>query len=166
MKSSSAKTRLSVLTLASVLLMGASFARVAKAQEDRKPNVESPRTESPAPSSPPKRSCAQCPKRAKYAKRSSPQQRAKPEIMTVAAVAEATTAVEATTVTEGTTTVEATTVVAGTIGAMMPAVEAWELATKAGVVAATAVLTIRGIQIGATTEVLVEHWIRSGKAIV
>jgi hypothetical protein len=49
---------------------------------------------------------------------------------------------------------------------MIAAVRAWELAMKAGVVAATAVLTIRGIQIGATTEVLVEHWIKSGEAIV
>jgi len=86
--------------------------------------------------------------------------------MTAVEVTTATEATKVTEVTEGTTTVEATTVVAAeTIGAMIPAVEAWELAAKAGVVVATAVLMIRGIQIGATTGVLVEHWIRSGKAI-
>ena len=84
--------------------------------------------------------------------------------MTVAAVAEATTAVEATTVTEGmtvtevtavTTAVEATTMVAaGTIAATIAAVEAWELATKAGEVAT---LTVREIQLGAKTGVLIER---------
>jgi hypothetical protein len=81
--------------------------------------------------------------------------------MTVAAVAEAMTAVEVTKVTgvtEVTTAVEATTVVvAGTIAATMPAVEAWEFATRAGGVAATADLTIRGIHVGAATGVLVER---------
>jgi len=81
-------------------------------------------------------------------------------------LAEAMTAVEATTVTVVATAVEATTAAAaGTIAAMMPAVEAWEFATKAGGAAATAVLTIRGIQIGATTGIRFERWIRSGKLI-
>jgi hypothetical protein len=58
---------------------------------------------------------------------------------------------------EVTTATEATTAAAGTIAAMTAAAEAWELATTAGEVAAIAVLTVREIQLGAKTGVLVER---------
>jgi hypothetical protein len=68
-----------------------------------------------------------------------------------------TIAVETTTAGEVTTAVGATTAAAGTIAAMIAAVEAWAFATKAGEVAAIAVLTVREIQLGAKTGVLIER---------
>jgi hypothetical protein len=85
--------------------------------------------------------------------------------MIAAAVAAAMTAVETTTVSEATTTAEATTAAVGASTATIAAVEAWELATKAGGGGMIAVLTVREIQLGAKTGVLVERWIRSDKAI-
>jgi len=82
--------------------------------------------------------------------------------MIVAVVAAAMTAVETTTVSEVTTAAEAATAAVGVSAATIAAVEAWELATKAGEVAT---LTVREIQLGAKTGVLVERWIRSDKAI-
>ena len=77
--------------------------------------------------------------------------------MIVAVVAAAMTAVETTTVSEVTTAAEATTAAAGASAATIAAVEAWELATKAGEVVAIAVLTVREIQLGAKTGVLIER---------
>jgi len=73
------------------------------------------------------------------------------ETMIAAVVAAAMTAVETTTVSE------VTTAAAGASAATIAAVEAWELATKAGEVVAIAVLTVREIQLGAKTGVLIER---------
>ena len=85
--------------------------------------------------------------------------------MIVAVVAAAMTAVATTTVSEAMTAVEATTAAVGASAATIAAVEIWKLATKAGEAAAIATLTVREIQLGAKTGVLVERWIRSDKAI-